>query len=145
MLTTICAFTYVQIFTCIPLNLRATILPTNMSQASLLGLPPSLRSRIYDNLLIDASFRLPDEPEYEDGCIDHRHLPSTGKGVRNVWAYLEICRTMRDEIKPLFCSETAFTIDEKTWDLNGWLETIGPEGIGQMRKVTIRAGGRCRE
>lgn len=59
-----------------------------------------------------------------------------------------ICRsaeTLRDEIKPLFFSETAFMVDETTWDFDGWLETIGPEAIGQLRKVTIRCEGRCRE
>lgn len=116
-----------------------------MSQASLLGLPPSLRSLIYDNLLEDASFRLPDRPDYDETCDYPDLLPSSGKGVHNVWAYLEICRTMRDEIKPLFFSETAFTIDETTWDSHRWLETIGPEAIGQLRKVTIRCEGRCRE
>ena len=112
-----------------------------MSQASLLGLPPSLRSRIYDNLLEDASFRLPDRPDYDETCDYPDHLLSSGKGVHNVWAYLEICRTMRDEIKPLFFSETAFTIDETTWDFHRWLGTIGPEAIGQLRKVTIRCEG----
>ena len=116
-----------------------------MSQASLLGLPPSLRSRIYDNLLMDATFRLPDMLSYEETCDPYDHLPASGKGVRNVWAYLEICRTMRDEIKPLFFSETAFMVDETTWDFDGWLEIIGPEAIGQLRKVTIRCEGRCRE
>lgn len=116
-----------------------------MSQASLLGLPPSLRTRIYDNLLMDASFRLPDRLSYEETSDPFDHLPSSGKGVHNVWAYLEICRTMRDEIKPLFFSETAFTIDETSWDFHCWLETIGPEAIGQMRKVTMRCEGRCRE
>jgi len=116
-----------------------------MSQASLLGLPPSLRSRIYDNLLEDASFRPADRPDYDETGAYPDHLPTTGKGVHNVWAYLEICRTMRDEIKPLFFSETAFMIDETTWELGAWLETIGPEAIGQLRKVTIRWKGRCRE
>jgi hypothetical protein len=116
-----------------------------MSQASLLGFPPSLRSRIYDNLLVDASFRLPDNIMEPDGTWNHDHLPCNGKGVRNVWAYLEICRTMREEIKLLFFSETAFMIDETSWELGSWLETIGPEAIGQLRKVTLRCEGRCRE
>jgi len=116
-----------------------------MSQASLLGLPPSLRSLIYDNLLVDASFRLPDNVVDSNGAWNHDHLPSSGKGVRNVWAYLEICRTIREEIKPLFFSETAFMIDETSWELGEWLETIGPEAIGQLRKVTLRCEGRCRE
>lgn len=116
-----------------------------MSQASLLGLPPSLRSRIYDNLLMDASFRLPDMLDYEEICDPYDCFSSSGKGVRNVWAYLEICRTMRDEIKPLIFSEKAFMVDETTWDFDGWLKTIGPEAIGQLSKVTIKCEGRCRE
>ena len=36
-------------------------------------------------------------------------------------------------------------VDETTWDFNGWLETIGPEAIGQLRKITIRCEGRGRE
>lgn len=116
-----------------------------MSHASLLGLPPSLLSRIYDNLLEDASFRLPDRLSYEGTYDPFDHLPSSGKGVRNVWAYLEICRTIRDEIKPLFFSETAFMINETSWDFHRWLETIGSKAIDQMRKVTMRCEGRCRE
>ena len=110
-----------------------------MSQASLLGLTVELRRRIYDYLLVDASFRLPDED------IEHDRLPSSGKGVRNVWASLEICKTIRDEMEPLFFSETAFMIDDRPYDLDGWLETIGPEAIGQMRKVTLRCEGQCRK
>jgi len=117
-------------------------LPTNMSQASLLGLPPSLRSRIYDDLLVDALFRLSDDT---DPWRTEDRLPSSGKGVRNVWAYLEICQTVRNEIKPLFFSETAFMIDEHSLEFDRWLETIGPEAIGQLKKLTIRCEGPCRE
>jgi hypothetical protein len=43
------------------------------------------------NPLVDASFRLPDTPDYgETRDTDDDHPPSSGKGVRNVWAYLEI-------------------------------------------------------
>lgn len=120
-------------------------LSINMSQASLLGLPPSLPSRIYDKLLAGALVRLPDNIAEIDGTWEHDHLPSSGKGVRNVWAYLEICRTMHEEMKPLFFSETAFMIDKTTWDLNGLLEIIGPEAIDRLRKVAIRCEGRCRD
>lgn len=32
-----------------------------------------------------------------------------------------------------------------TWDFDRWLETIGLEAIGQLRKITIRCEGRYRE
>ncbi|KAK5125711.1 hypothetical protein LTR85_011985 [Meristemomyces frigidus] len=108
---------------------------TASGEASLLGLPPELRVRIYDELIVP-----------QDHCIKpvpQSKVTRTGC-CRNVWALPQVCTLVRNEVLPMLPRIEALSFEIKNFShraLGIWLEQLGSERVLLIRRLEMDGEG----
>lgn len=109
------------------------------NDASLPGIPPELRLKIYNEVI--ASRENVVQPKY---LTDSN--PNSGKKECSIWALLRVCRLINREIHPLMPKIRDLKVqlyDFGQADLEQWLDSMGKDRLAEIRWICIDGVGRC--